>query len=104
MAGQSAQDRAAMAIAAQRVDHAASTIKGLQVRLQGQKAQVLGGWRGNASIAFDRVFTDFDGEFTKILAALEGIHEKLVHTRIQYETTEQEQTDAANAISSLLNG
>lgn len=46
MAGQSAQDRAAMAIAAQRVDHAASTIKGLQVRLQGQKAQVLGGVAG----------------------------------------------------------
>jgi WXG100 family type VII secretion target len=103
MAGQSAQDRAAMAQAAQKVDHAASTIKGLQSRLQGQKQQVLAGWQGNAALSFDKVFQDFDGQFTKILQAMEGIHEKLVHTRIQYERTEQEQSDAANAIAGLLN-
>jgi len=92
-----------MAQAAQKIDDSASTIQGLRTRLQGHKASVLAGWEGQASQAFGRVFESFDQDFAKVLKALEGIHEKLVHTRIKYEGTEQEQTQAANAISSLLN-
>ena len=92
-----------MARAAQKIDESASTIQGLRTRLQGQKASVLGGWEGNAAQAFSRVFESFDQDFAKVLKALEGMHEKLVHTRIKYEAAEQEQEQAANAISSLLN-
>lgn len=92
-----------MARAAQKIDESASTIQGLRTRLQGHKASVLGGWEGNAAQAFGRVFDAFDQDFAKVLQALEGIHEKLVQTKIKYESAEEQQTDAANAISSLLN-
>jgi WXG100 family type VII secretion target len=103
VAGNSAQDRAAMAKAAGDIDHAASTIKGLQTQLNGHKQAVLAGWQGNASRAFDGVFQSFDEDMTKVLTALQGLHESLVHNRVNYESTEQQQTDAANAIHSLLN-
>lgn len=92
-----------MAKAASDIDEAASTIKGLQTSLNGHKQAVLAGWKGNAAIAFDGVFQSFDEDMTKVLTALNGMHEKLVHNRTQYESAEQEQTDAAKAIHQFLN-
>lgn len=92
-----------MAKAAQDIDEAASTIKGLQTSLNGHKQAVLAGWQGNAAHAFDAVFQSFDEDMTKVLTALGGMHEKLVHNRVQYENTEQQQTDAAKAIHGFLN-
>lgn len=92
-----------MAQAAQKIDHAASTIEGLRQRLEGHKTAVLGGWQGNAATAFDRVFQDFNADFLGMLKELNTLHEHLVHNRIRYESTEQEQTDAAKAINALLN-
>jgi WXG100 family type VII secretion target len=103
VSGESAQDRAAMAKAAGDIDEAASTIKGLQTSLHGHKAAVLAGWQGNAAHAFDGVFTSFDEDMTKVLTALNGMHEKLVHNRTQYEAAEEQQTDAAKAIHQFLN-
>jgi WXG100 family type VII secretion target len=93
-----------MAQAAQRIDQSAGVIKGLQSKLDGHKAQLMSGWAGNASVSFDRVFTEFHSKMGQILQELEGIHVKLVDTRIRYESTEQEQADAVNKINALLNG
>ena len=40
----------------------------------------------------------------KVLNALEGMHEKLVGTRTNYQTTEDTNTSTVNRINSLLNG
>jgi WXG100 family type VII secretion target len=92
-----------MAKAAGDIDEAASTIKGLQTSLQGHKAAVLSGWQGNAASAFDQVFQSFDEDMNKVLTALNGMHESLVKNRTQYESAEQQQTDAAKAIHQFLN-
>jgi WXG100 family type VII secretion target len=92
-----------MAKAAQDLDEASSTIKGLQTSLNGHKQAVLAGWQGNAAHAFDGVFQAFDEDMSKVLNALNGMHEKLVHNRTQYESAEQQQTDAAKAIHQFLN-
>ena len=63
-----------MAKAAQDIDDAASTIKGLQTSLNGHKQSVLAGWQGNAAHAFDAVFQSFDEDMTKVLTALGGMH------------------------------
>lgn len=92
-----------MAKAAGDIDHAASTIKGLQSQLQGHKAAVLAGWQGNAASAFSGVFESFNEDMTKVLTALNGLHESLVKNRINYEANEQQTSDASKAIQSLLN-
>ncbi|MEV4254021.1 WXG100 family type VII secretion target [Spirillospora sp. NPDC049652] len=104
MAGQSAVDRAAMAQAATRIEESANLIKGLQSQLEGHKSNLMSGWAGNASVSFDRVFNEFQTDMNKVRTALDGMHEKLSHTKIQYESTEQEQNDAVNKINALLNG
>jgi WXG100 family type VII secretion target len=104
VADQSAVDRAAMAQAAQKLDSAANVVKGIQTRLEGHKQELRSGWEGNASMAFERVFQAFNEDFSKVLTAMQGMHEKLVHTKIQYESSEQEQEAAVNKISALLNG
>jgi len=103
MAENSAVDRAAMAQAAQKLETAANTIKGLQNKVNGHKAELTSGWDGNASMAFTKVFQAFDEDFGKVLNALNGMHEKLVQTKIHYEATEQEQEASVNKIAGLLN-
>lgn len=109
MAGTSDHDKALMAKAAGQIDHAASTIVGLQKSLNGHHDAILVGWQGPAADAFNMAFTEFNTAMSKIIHGGDGkdgmdqIHEKLVHNRIQYEKTEQEQTDASNAIASAIN-
>ncbi|MFF5260109.1 WXG100 family type VII secretion target [Actinomadura viridis] len=100
----SAADKEAMGQAAQRIETSAGVVKGLQTKLDSQKAQLRAGWEGMAAGSFDRVFNDFQTQMSKVLRELEGMHEKLVQTKIQYEATEQEQEDAVNKIAGLLNG
>ncbi|MFI0350680.1 WXG100 family type VII secretion target [Actinomadura sp. 9N407] len=104
MGQQSAQDREAMGQAAQRIEQSAGIVKGLQTKLDSQKSQLMGGWQGAAAGSFDRVFMEFQTSMGKVQRELEGMYEKLVQTKIQYESTEQEQEDAANKIAGLLNG
>ncbi len=104
MGNTSAADRAAMQQAATRIEDSAGIVKGLQSQLDGHKSQLMAGWAGNAAVSFDRVFTEFQTEMGKVRTALEGMHQKLVQTKITYESTEQEQQDAVNKINQLLNG
>jgi WXG100 family type VII secretion target len=103
VADQSQVDRAAMAQAAQKLEDAVGTTRGIRTQLQGHKGELLSNWSGTAARAFDTVFEQFDQDFQRVLTAMEGMHEKLVQTKITYERTEDEQTDTVNKVAGLLN-
>ena len=103
MAGESAVDRAAMAQAAVQVETALGTIKGQQSALAGYHGTLMSGWVGDAASAFTNAYTAFNEDFTKVITALNGIHEKLVGTRARYEATEEAQTAVANRVASQIN-
>ncbi|HEX6470245.1 MAG TPA: WXG100 family type VII secretion target [Streptosporangiaceae bacterium] len=96
-------DRAAMVQAAQRLEDAVGTTRGIQGQLQGHKAELMGNWSGTAARAFDQVFEQFDADFRRVLTAMEGMHEKLVQTHSTYVRTEDEQTATVNKVAGLLN-
>jgi WXG100 family type VII secretion target len=103
VAEESAIDLANAKQAAQKIDHSASVIQGLQLRVQGHKDQLRSGWDSTAALAFDDVFNHFNDDFARILKALNQMHEKLVHTNIKYEQSVQEQHDAVNKVNQLIN-
>ena len=92
-----------MAQAAQKLEDAVGTTRGIQTQLQGHKAELLSQWEGNAARAFDTVFEQFDQDFRKVITTMEGMHEKLVQTRTTYERTEEEQTATVNKVSGIIN-
>jgi WXG100 family type VII secretion target len=102
MAGESAVNRQAMATAAQQVESAVSTIRGMQSNMNSYAGQLQGGWQGQAASAFTNTYEAFSADFSKVLNALEGIHEKLVGTHSTYATTEETNTSTVNRISGLL--
>ncbi|TNY31711.1 WXG100 family type VII secretion target [Thermomonospora catenispora] len=101
---QSAVDRAAMAQAAQDIDASANVIKGLQTKLESAKTSLRAHWEGNASMAFEQVFVRFNEDFTRVLRALEGMHQSLVQTKITYDAKEEMSQQAVNKVQALLNG
>jgi WXG100 family type VII secretion target len=103
VAGESKVDRAAMAQAAQKLDEAVGTTRGIKNQLQGHRGELLSNWEGPAAAAFGRVFDQFDQDFQKVLTAMEGMHEKLMATRQTYERTEEEQTATVNKVAGLIN-
>lgn len=103
MAGETAVNRAQMATAATQVEDAVSTIHGQQQQLNGFHDALKGGWVGDASNAFTAAYESFNADFTKVISALQGIHERLVGTRTRYEATEQANTQISNRVSSALN-
>jgi WXG100 family type VII secretion target len=60
-------------------------------------------WEGNASMAFEKVFMQFNEDFNKVLKALEGMHQSLVQTKITYESKEEMSEQAVNKVQALLN-
>jgi WXG100 family type VII secretion target len=103
MAGESAVNRAAMATAAGQVEDAVGQVRAEQSRLGGYHGELMGGWQGTAATAFTNAYETFNADFTKVLNALEGIHEKLVGTHARYVANEETQTAAANRVQGLLN-
>jgi WXG100 family type VII secretion target len=92
-----------MAQAAVQVDDAVNTIRGQQSTLAGYHSTLMAGWVGEAASAFTNAYTAFNDDFTKVLNALNGIHEKLVGTRARYEATEEAQTAVANHVMGQIN-
>jgi WXG100 family type VII secretion target len=90
-------------IAAQKIDHAASTIKGLQMHTQTIHTDLRSGWDSTAADAFTTMFTKYDEDFTAVLNALQDMHQKLGQGTIKYESMIQEQHDAVNAVAALIN-
>ena len=104
MAGESAVNRQAMQAAAQQVDSAVTTIRGLQSNMSSYAQELQGGWQGQAASAFHSAFEAFSADFGKVLTALDGIHEKLVGTHSTYTETEASNTSTAHKLNSMLNG
>jgi ESAT-6 family protein len=103
VAGETAVNRAQMATAATQVEDAVGQIRGQQSQLNGYHSELKGGWVGDASNAFTSAYESFSADFTKVINALENMHEKLVGTRSRYEATEQANTQNVSRISSMLN-
>ncbi|WP_157963987.1 WXG100 family type VII secretion target [Actinocorallia populi] len=103
MAPTSGADRAKMAQAASQIEDAANDIRGMQTGLNGRKGAMMEGWVGNASLAFNKVFTEFDQAFRTTLEQLDKIHEKLVDNRIRYEANEDQTQADIQRLNALLN-
>lgn len=104
MAGESAVNRQAMATAAQQVESAVTTIRGLQSNMNGYASQLQGGWQGQAASAFTNAYEAFSADFAKVLTALQSIQEKLVGTHGTYAATEDTNTSTVNKIQNMLGG
>jgi WXG100 family type VII secretion target len=104
MAGESAVNRQAMATAAQHVESAVTTIRGLQSNMTSYASQLQGGWQGQAASAFGNAYEAFSADFAKVLNALQSIEEKLAGTHSTYATTEEANTSTVNKIQGMLGG
>lgn len=105
MATQSSGDTVAMAQAAQRVDASAEILKGLKDKIYGTVTSVTASsWQGPAARAFLNVGNVYIEDLGKVLTALEDIHMKLVGSKIQFESSQQDQVLAVQKIDALLNG
>jgi len=103
-AGESAVDRAAMAQAANQVDAAVQSIRGLQSNMNTYNTALAGGWTGQAASAFSTTYERFSADFAKVLNALQTMHDKLVSTQRTYTATEDTTTTQVKRIAGLLNG
>ncbi len=103
MAGQVTVNRAAMVTAAQQAEDALGQIKGQQARLAGIHETLGGTWKGEASAAFTNAFNRFNEDFSIVINALNGIHERLVGSHANYNTVENANTQSATKLASLLN-
>jgi WXG100 family type VII secretion target len=103
VAGETAVNRAQMATAAVQVEDAVGQIRGLQSQLNAYHGELMGGWVGEAASAFTNAYESFSADFSKVINALEGMHEKLVGTRATYQATEESNTAAVNRVGGLLN-
>jgi WXG100 family type VII secretion target len=104
VAGVSAHDSQLMAQAATQVSTAVSEIQGLQGRLAAAHDSTSAGWQGEASTAFSNAYLEFNTDFSRVIAALNNLGDKLRASGANYATVEQANASAANKISQLLNG
>jgi WXG100 family type VII secretion target len=103
MAGEVTVNRAAMATAASQVEDALGTIRGLQSRLNGINEELGASWKGDASAAFAGAFERFSGDFAIVINALQGMQERLVGSRANYDAAEAANTAQVNKITAALN-
>jgi WXG100 family type VII secretion target len=103
-AGESAVNRQAMATAAQQVESAVTTIRGLQSSMNSYASQMQSGWQGQAASSFSNTYEAFSADFGKVLNALQSIQEKLVGTDTTYTTTEETNVGQVNRVAGLLGG
>jgi WXG100 family type VII secretion target len=92
-----------MAQAAQRLEDAVGTTRGIRTQLQSHNSELLSNWSGSAASTFSRVFGEFDDDFNKVINAMQGMQEKLVQTRAMYQQTEDEQQATVNKVAGILN-
>jgi WXG100 family type VII secretion target len=67
-------------------------------------SQLQGGWQGQAASAFTNAYEQFGADFSKVLTALESIHEKLVGTQSSYTATEESNKSTVNKLQNMLGG
>lgn len=103
MAGEVTVNRAAMVTAAQQVESALGEIRAQQARLNTIHDTLAGSWKGQASSAFTNAYMQFSSDFTIVINALNGIHERLVGSHANYSTTEAANTQTMNKVAAALN-
>jgi WXG100 family type VII secretion target len=94
----------AMQQGAVKVDDAASQIQGHISNLRSEVETMMGGWRGEASTAFQGVHQSFEQQAAKINNALRQMHEALVSTHKTYGTQESTQTETLTGLAGQING
>ena len=104
MAGVSAHDAQLMAQAANQVNSAVDQIRSLQNSLASSHETMMGQWQGPAASTFTNAFTVFNGDFTKVITALQNLGDKLRTSGVNYSTIEQANQVSANKITAALNG
>ena len=103
MANETSFDRSSMATAAAQVENTVGQIKALQSRLNGAHADLMQGWTGQSATAFTSAFNEFNADFSKVIAALNVMHEKLVASRVNYNASEEANATSASRIGAALN-
>jgi len=104
VAGVSAHDSQLMAQAATQVSTAVSEVQGLQSRLAAAHDSMSAGWQGQASTAFTNAYVEFNTDFTKVIAALNNLGDKLRAAGANYASVEEANTSSASKITQMLNG
>jgi WXG100 family type VII secretion target len=92
-----------MAQAAQRLEDAVGTTRGIRSQLQSHSGELMSNWSGTAASTFGRVFEEFDQDFNKVITAMQGMQENLVQTRSMYQQTEDQQQATVNKVAGILN-
>jgi WXG100 family type VII secretion target len=90
-------------IAAQKIDHSASTIQGLRNHARTIHDDLRAGWDSDAADAFTAMYNRFDEDFGAVLDALLDMHTKLGQGTIKYESAIEEQHDAVNRVAGFIN-
>lgn len=103
MAGEVTVNRAAMVTAAQQVESALGEIRAQMARLNTIHDTLSGTWKGEASAAFTNAYMQFSTDFTIVVNALNGIHERLVGSHANYNATESANTQTMNKVAAALN-
>jgi WXG100 family type VII secretion target len=103
VANETSFDRSSMATAATQVESTVGQIKALQSRLQGAHGDLMAGWAGQSASAFTAAFNEFNADFSKVIQALDVMHEKLVVSRTNYNASEEANTTSASRIAQALN-
>jgi WXG100 family type VII secretion target len=93
-----------MAQAANQVSSAVDQVRSLQSNLASAHDSMMGGWQGAAASTFTNAFTVFNGDFTKVIAALENLGQKLQQSGVNYANVEQANQTSSNKITSALSG
>jgi WXG100 family type VII secretion target len=93
-----------MAQAANQVSSAVDQVRSLQSNLASAHDSMMGGWSGPAAGTFNNAFTMFNGDFTKVITALQNLGEKLQQSSVNYNTIEQANQTSSNKITSALSG
>jgi WXG100 family type VII secretion target len=96
-------DYVEMGKAAQKVADATNVINGLENQVDSHLTNLLSGWKGDASAAFERLLRTWLLDFQDIRKQLGIVAEKLGGTHQSYAATEQQEHEAINRLNGLLN-
>jgi WXG100 family type VII secretion target len=92
-----------MVTAANDVESALGTIRGLQARLTGINDDLAATWKGESATAFGSAYAQFGSDFAIVINALNDIHEKLVSSHVNYNAAESASTEAVSKVAAALN-
>ena len=92
-----------MSTAATQVEEALSQIRAQQTQLANYNSELSGSWKGEAATAFANAYTQFNEDFTTVIAALNGILDRLGASHANYNAVETANQESASRISQALN-